>query len=245
MSSNLDTGSASLMVCNPLTRKWKLLPSILSKRTPLAISMILNSKRMSYNILVAGSLEDSNARRTTEMYDSTTRSWVHCGPLPQHEDISRSMVGYNGYYLCLPRTLRSGLLAFNLETRLWTTMKTGKIPGCSKFRHLVECGGRILVVGKSSRRYVLGLYIWSLDPKTLRWKEVGNMPHSICEEFFRSPSECFYCTAQDPFIFFSRYFCNQGLVYNTMENSWKQVVGCPLLTHPLLLPFNPGLDPVD
>lgn len=179
------------------------------------------------------------------MYDSMTGKWVHCGSLPQDEDISRTMVEYCGYYLCLTRGPGSGLLAFNLQTQLWIKMRTSKIPGYSKFRHLVECGGSILVIGKALRRYVLGLYIWCLDPKTLRWREVGKMPRAICDQFFSSPSECFYCTAQGHLIFFSRYFYNQGLVYNTVENSWQQVAGCPLLTHPLLLPFDPGLDPVD
>ncbi|MCO5553708.1 hypothetical protein L7F22_007234 [Adiantum nelumboides] len=246
LSSNLDTGSATLIVCNPLTKKWKELPSMICKRAPLVVSMIVDRKAMSYKILVAGGLEDSNLnRRMTEMYDSKTGKWVHCGPLPPDEDISRSMVEYCGYYLCLTRGPGSGLLAFNLQTQLWIKMKTGKIPGYSKFRHLVECRGSILVIGKAWRRYVLGLYIWCLDPKTLRWREVGKMPRAICDQFFSSPSECFYCTAQGHLIFFSRYFYNQGLVYNTVENSWQQVAGCPLLTHPLLLPFDPGLDPVE
>lgn len=246
LSSNLDMGTATLIVCNPLTRKWKELPSMLCKRVPLVISMVVDRKSMAYKILIAGGLEDSKLnRRTTEMYDSMTGKWVHCGSLPQDEDISRTMVEYCGYYLCLTRGPGSGLLAFNLQTQLWIKMRTSKIPGYSKFRHLVECGGSILVIGKALRRYVLGLYIWCLDPKTLRWREVGKMPRAICDQFFSSPSECFYCTAQGHLIFFSRYFYNQGLVYNTVENSWQQVAGCPLLTHPLLLPFDPGLDPVD
>lgn len=246
LSSNLDTGTATLIVCNPLTRKWKELPSMLCKRVPLVITMVVDRKAMSYKILVAGAIEDSNLNRTTtEIYNSSTGKWVHCGSLPQDEDIGRTMVEYCGYYLCLTRGPGSGLLAFNLQSQLWIKMRTSKIPGYSKFRHLVECRGSILVIGKALRRYVLGLYIWCLDPKTLKWMEVGKMPRAICDQFFSSPSECFYCTAQGHLIFFSRYFYNQGLVYNTVENSWQQVAGCPLLTHPLLLPFDPGLDPVD
>ena len=184
------------------------------------------------------------------MYDSTRGEWMSCGSLPRDEvEIGRScMVEYSGYYLCLtrgPGSGSSGLLAFNLETRAWIKMRTGRIPGYSKFRHLLQCRGSILVVGKALRRYVLGLYIWCLDPATLRWREVAKMPRLICEQFFSSASECFYCTAQGHFIFFGRYFYNRGFVYNTIENSWHQVGGCPLLTHPLLLPFSPGLDPVD
>lgn len=251
VNPNFETGYTTLLVCNPLTRRWKELPSMSYARVPFLISMAVDRKARTYKILVAGGSEFSYGdrhqlpRRSTEMYDSARGTWISCGPLPQNEEISRNMVEYYGYYLCLSRGTGSGLLAFNVQTQAWIKMRTGRIPGYSKFRHLVECGGSILIVGKALRRYVLGLYIWCLDPATLRWKEVGKMPRAISEQFFSSPSECFYCTSQGHLIFFSRYFCDQGLVYNIVENSWQQVTGCPLLTNSLVLPFDPGLDPVD
>ena len=249
LSPNFDTGYTSLIVCNPVTRKWKELPAMNYNRVPFLVSMVVDKGRMSYKVLVAGGVDDSTSlhhhRRSTEMYDSATGAWVECGLLPQGEEICRSIVEYRGYYVCLTRGPGSGLLAFNVESKEWVKMRTGKIPGFSKFRHLVECSGSILVIGKALRRYVLGLYIWCLDPGTLRWREVGRMPRAMCDRFFTSPSECFYCTAHGHLIFFCRYYYNHGLVYNTLDNSWHQVSGCPLLTHPLLLPFDPGLDPVD
>lgn len=254
VSVNFRTGYSTLLVCNPLTRRWKELPAMLYRRVPFLISMAVDRTARTYKILVAGGSEESmtasrhfvrRSVETTEMYDSATGNWILCGSLPRNEEISRSAVEFAGHHMCLSRGSGSGLLAFSLQTQVWFKVQTAKIPGYSKSRHMVKCGGSIVIVGRALRQYVLGLYIWSLDPQTMSWKEVGKMPPAICDQFFSSPGECFYCTAQGHLIFFSRYFCTQGLVYNILQNSWQQLSGCPLLTNPQLLAFDPGLDPVD
>ena len=51
LSPNFDTGYTSLLVCNPVTRKWKELPAMLNyNRVPFLVSMVVDKEKLGYKV---------------------------------------------------------------------------------------------------------------------------------------------------------------------------------------------------
>ncbi|KAJ7531409.1 hypothetical protein O6H91_14G042500 [Diphasiastrum complanatum] len=245
MAAHYVDGYSVLLVCNPLTKWWRALPPMSCRRYPFVVGMAVDARRKSYKVVVAGDYNSYANRRSTEVYDSATGIWKTCGSLPHEEEITKTMVACNAHFFCLSRGPGSGgLLAYSLQQEAWMKVRTGRMPGYSKHRHLVASKGRILIVGKALRHQVLGLYIWALDASTTKWREVGQMPQPIAEQFFRTPSECFYCASHGDFIFVSKFFCDQGLAYHLPYNTWTWVLNCPKIANPFILPFEPSFDAV-
>ncbi|XP_002984239.2 F-box/kelch-repeat protein At5g15710 [Selaginella moellendorffii] len=244
IATQYTDGYSVLLVCNPLTRCWKALPPMTTRRYPFVVALVTDRKLSAYKVIVAGDYNSFDNRRTTEVYDSVTSTWKQSGPLPREEEITKNIVACNGYLFCLSRGPGNGLLAYSLQQEIWIKVRTGRMPGYSKFRHLVECNGRIIIVGKALRRQVLGLYIWHLDPPTMKWKELAKMPQPLSEQFFRTQSECFFCSALGDQIFISRFFCDIGLLYNISHDTWQWIPDCPKIANPFILTLEPGFDAV-
>ncbi|KAL3691103.1 hypothetical protein R1sor_004754 [Riccia sorocarpa] len=225
----------TLFVCNPLTKSWRELPSMPCKQRPILVSMVTERHPFRYKVIVVSPV-------TTDIFDSVTGAWRRVGSLPRGEEISRNVAFSNGNLYCLtPRWYNCALLAYNLEQEVWEKVKTGRLPGYCQFRNLVGCKGCIVIVGKSVRQHVLSVCIWLLDPKTLKWKEIGRMPQPMSDHFLGRPSESFYCTGHGDLIFLTRDNSEMGLLFNLSQKAWVWVYDCPSLDS---FAFEPRLDAV-
>lgn len=77
----VKSGFVRLGVFNPVTRSWKKLPPLLSRRQQPVVSVFVepnyrgpNSKKY-YKVVVAGGMEYGEQVGTTEVYDSRTECW--------------------------------------------------------------------------------------------------------------------------------------------------------------------------
>lgn len=225
----------SLFICNPLTKHWRELPPMLSKQRPILVSMVVDKTTKAYKVIVAGQV-------STEVFDSSSSTWKKSGSLPRGEEISRNIAYCNGQVYCLaPRWYNCILLSYNVEQEVWARVKTGRLPGYCQFRHLVECKGHLVIVGKSVRHQILTICIWLLEQRTMKWREVGRMPQWMSDLFLRRPSESFYCSGHGDLIFLTRDNYEQGLLCDLTQKSWRWVPSCPNFD---ALAFEPRLDAV-
>lgn len=104
------------------------------------------------------------------------------------------------------------------------------MPGNVKSRQLFECKGMIGIVGKASRNQTLGLCIWFLDMKTMKWIEYGRMPPDMFDHLYKKwPCDSMYCVGHEDVIFFTRFYSPLGLIYSFSKGQWEWVPPCPLL----------------
>jgi hypothetical protein len=78
------SGAPKLIICNPLTQKTRELPAMNFPRHPVLMHLIVDTKKNSYKVIVAGSstFGTEHLSRKTEVYCSETESWQETGDLP-------------------------------------------------------------------------------------------------------------------------------------------------------------------
>ncbi|CAK9868607.1 unnamed protein product [Sphagnum jensenii] len=78
------SGAPKLIICNPLTQKTRQLPAMNFPRHPVLMHLIVDTKKNSYKVIVAGSstFGTEHLSRKTEVYCSETESWQETGDLP-------------------------------------------------------------------------------------------------------------------------------------------------------------------
>ncbi len=78
------SGAPKLIICNPLTQKTRELPAMNFPRHPVLMHLIVDTKKNSYKVIVAGSstFGTEHLCRKTEVYCSETESWQVTGNLP-------------------------------------------------------------------------------------------------------------------------------------------------------------------
>ena len=74
------TNAGVLAVCNPMTRTWRELPSMIHKRLNSLVGIYEDKRTKSYKIVVAGGTSEGGGdyECSTEVYDSLTNSWQVC-----------------------------------------------------------------------------------------------------------------------------------------------------------------------
>lgn len=71
------TNAGVLAVCNPMTRTWRELPTMIHKRLNSLVGIYEDPRTKGYKIVVAGGTSESGGdyECTTEVYDSATNLW--------------------------------------------------------------------------------------------------------------------------------------------------------------------------
>lgn len=74
------TNAGVLVVCNPMTRSWRVLPPMIHRRLNSLVGVYEDKRSKSYKIVVAGGTSESGGEYecTTEVYDSLSNSWKVC-----------------------------------------------------------------------------------------------------------------------------------------------------------------------
>ncbi|CAK9271562.1 unnamed protein product [Sphagnum jensenii] len=219
----------ALFVCNPITKLARQLPPRICKRRPRIVCMVVDRLNKAYKIIAAGGYRTDDDRWTTEVFDSVTSCWRVSGSLLQDE-LTKRPICCRGSLYCLTCGPNSGLLVFNVRDEVWSRVKTQRMPGNVKSRQLFECKGRIGIVGKASRNQTLGLCVWMLELKTMKWVEQGRMPPDMYDRLYKKwPCDSMYCAGHGDTIFFTRFFSPLGLTFSVSKNQWDWVPPFPLL----------------
>ena len=158
MCANVSSSSKhKMIVFNPLTGRWKELPPLIHPRNPVVMQIVVDSTRQSYKIIVAGSTRQDHEHlsKTTEVYDSTTGTWVAAQDMPgplfalnEHQTGAYR----NGILYCIAflegEDSKLGVVAFNVEEGKWVPHLSCPLPCPTNLNivQLVDRSGEDIVV---------------------------------------------------------------------------------------------------
>lgn len=149
-------GGSSVCVCNPVTSSWRKLPPMLGVWRDGLLGLVVDKQTCSYKVVVRSNLtpvysHGRGAVLRTEVYDSTTNLWIRTNGL--EDGITTGHAYCNGVLYFMTWETRSGVYgvyAYNIEHGSWSKVHI-PIPDFMTCPHVVECQGRLLMVGGFGR----------------------------------------------------------------------------------------------
>ena len=223
--------SGSLMICNPITKMWKVLYYKHPRKSP--ISMVYEPFSKSFKILITGSESDSFSTDTV-LYDSITDRWKKAANLPFKTELKSEAPYCDGtFYFTTSEPIH--ILAYNISTDIWLDIPAPTCPGQRLTYASVAANGRFvfLIAGLGVHGIVKSLSIWKLHKRSMEWIEVLRMPDIMCKKFL---SMCYHtykhicCISHDDYICL---FCSTSpevLLYKISRGTWHWLPECPFLS---------------
>ncbi len=212
-----------MYVCNPMTQKWRQLPPMNTWMIS-TVGMVYEEAARTFKILVCGRLEDHSM--ITEVYDSKTNSWTMGGtPSPARKYGGDASLWCDGIFYCLTFPFSTlCLLAYDLRQGAWHEVPV-RMPAPIMSPSLVECKGRLMLVGGLEEQMVFAIQIWELDSIKWEWIELERMPAELCKDFGTNmvPSKPLSCFATGDLIFFtipSSTNYMPSLMYDITHHTW-------------------------
>lgn len=147
-------GGSSVCVCNPVTSSWRKLPPMLGGWRDGLLGLVVDKQSCSYKIIVRSNLApvySHGAVLRTEVYDSATNLWIRTNGL--EDGITTGHAYCNGVLYFMTWETRSGVYgvyAYHVEQGSWSKVHV-PIPDFMTCPHVVECQGRLLMVGGFGR----------------------------------------------------------------------------------------------
>ncbi|XP_076934018.1 F-box only protein 6-like [Bidens hawaiensis] len=227
-----DNQSKNFYICNPLTNSFKELPARPKKfEAQPAAAMMLNKKSNNggygYQIMLV------TTDGKYEVYDSIINKWACLGSMPDCISVPVTLgsvrrfktVAANGLIYFL-RSDPYGIVSYDMESRVWKQYLVPQ-PPLSRDLALVECGGRIMMVGLVTKSAASCVSVWELQKMTLLWKEVDRMPNVMSLEFY-GKHVTMSCLGNSGFIMLClEYGTKRRLVtYDILKKEWLKVPNC-------------------
>ncbi len=150
-------GASSVCVCNPLTSSWRKLPPMLGGWRDGLIGLVVDRQSRAYKIIVRSNLAPIYSHGIvlrTEVYDSRTDQWMRTEGLDN--GITTGHAFCNGVLYFMTWETRSGVYgvyAYHVERGSWSKVHV-PIPDFMTCPHVVECRGRLLMVGGFGRWFL-------------------------------------------------------------------------------------------
>ena len=227
----------NLVVCNPVTRSFRELPPTLGEwAEPDLTAMAIDKHTGGYRLVLSGNRSfDSNelGYRTTEVYNSATKSWSIAGNIPANLELhSQEGALCNNALYCLARDPRQGvwntLTSFDLAAGKWAIVSQN-IPHGSRTPHVIASHDRILVVAErcdpDANCDCVILFELDLVPK--KWREVSRLPNEL---YLAIGKRVIACTVDGDFICVTG--CSSSRWYSAMyassHNKWQHVPPFPV-----------------
>ncbi|KAJ7519858.1 hypothetical protein O6H91_20G058600 [Diphasiastrum complanatum] len=230
--------SAELVVTNPVTRAWKILPTFhRSSSRPSLAALVVNKSKATYTIVAA---YDSDM--TTYVYESFTNVWTKTANMSF--DAQMRPVVCNGIMYCVHDDDITLIGAYDIEKGQWSTFKV--LSGAQlrfmenlfdpqTHSQLVESCGRLLLItsiqemdSQASAR-TGGIHVWEVRPERQRKKcnLVEKMPDNLMT-YFQDGFDVFAfhnAEHEEALLFIA---CNSPdawrtstLLYDLVEKSWE------------------------
>lgn len=243
---------AVVCVCNPLTNRWRDLPSMLYIKRVHLLGMVVDRASKSYKIVVVGTQSRLDLVSNTEVYESSTGSWEITGKA-LGAFTSHRLVYCNGLFYNLSATrgwpVTLILHAYDIEQKIWREeIRSTMLLNFQAPPSLVECQGCLLIVGRISEDNHFAkpkaIRVWELREKETgggRWIEVVSMPPALLEEFckeWQRPTH-FRCRGLGNVIYF---LSSRALMYDLSQQVWQWLPTGPGYHYDHVLPFEPRLD---
>lgn len=225
------------IVCNPISRSWRELPSPPSifKLFFVLVGILVDEDAKSFKIVRAGSklvAEDSEQFiLTTEVYDSSLRCWRKGGSILLDAPLSPWKAMSGGILYCVTSSLPYRVLAYDVKGAYWFELKA-PMPENLSLARLVDHGDQLLMVGGIGHYGVTSeIGIWKLNSTGAVWKEVGWMPRPYRNDLLNSLSRRFMCIGQGNLLYFSNKKCQGVLQHNLIAKSWQWIPLSPSIVN--------------
>ncbi|XP_024396523.1 F-box/kelch-repeat protein At5g15710 isoform X2 [Physcomitrium patens] len=221
-----------LLVCNPMTKRWKeLLPVSLDSKAPIISHMIVDEQRNSYDILFLGNAayKQPDARcRMVDLYDSVTDTWNAAEMLPA-DLILKSGAYCSGEFYCLTRHFLTGrytIVILDLTMLRWRDNNIRIPEGFENYPYIVACSGQVHLVSGSSEATdtmpMASIGIFRLDPNLSSWEKVSEYSNF---QFLRSTGAIYGCGAHGSKIYVVTYAYDMWIaVYNISTGIWEEPI---------------------
>ncbi|GFP93200.1 F-box/kelch-repeat protein at5g15710 [Phtheirospermum japonicum] len=202
--SGLDGLTFKTLICNPLTQKWRVLPSLHYNQQRQLI-MVVDRKNRSFKVIATSDIYGDKSL-PTEVYDSKADKWSIHQTMPA-VNLCSSKMALCDSRLYLETLSPLGLMMYGLETGRWEHIPA-KFPRSLLDGYLVAgARKRLFLVGR------IGLYstlqsmrIWELDHARFVWVE-------------------------DDLICFTSWNQGKGLLYDVDKKVWSWIGGCALQSY--------------
>ncbi|KAH7423487.1 hypothetical protein KP509_12G057600 [Ceratopteris richardii] len=249
-TSSLE-GRKTFTVCNPITRSWRRLPSMLNPPAFLeTVGMVIVGsygagvaangspgpphQRTLYNVVVAGNHEISDETIFTEVFDSGTL-WQATSRMPGGADPMLSGVACNGAlysWCCEP----DGLLSYDLKNHSWTLLPTSTPHSTLVSNAIISWHGRLFMLGGLNENQVTStISVWELvcapHSKDTRWVVFDTMPPALLHELLGGRT-FFMCVGCEGMVLLHLGACSENmpmLLYDIDKKSWQKLPLCPSL----------------
>ncbi|XP_047320615.1 F-box only protein 6-like [Impatiens glandulifera] len=221
-------------VGNPLTQTLKELPARSKINWPIAVvGMWMYGKSIveGYKIIcINGELGQYI------IFDSIKNTWYESGVMPAIRMLPL-------YLSFLPQAISiddclyftcsnpEGIISYNMLSGVWNHFLVPNPCVLIANRFLVECGGRIMLVGlmESEIESCVSVRIWELQKMTLLWKEFDRMPSEWCLGLNRKNTihMIMICIGNKDMIMLSFVSekMNKFVTYDVLKKEWLQVSG--------------------
>ncbi|GLJ15730.1 hypothetical protein SUGI_0258880 [Cryptomeria japonica] len=246
-------GFLCIVVCNPITKDWTVLPPMIKRRLVpfMAIQVLADQTEKGFKVIVAGDDVQPDGHTvkdlSCEVFDSRTDLWSLSGPIPPNTDLELGSATCNGNLYLLSYN-PPGAFSFNLQEGVWTKLQA-PMPRNLTMPVLVECSGRLFMVGRVVKRNPIGsVRVWELSENAMAWKEFIRMKDEVFKELYTDKGGELYFTAvgHGNFIYFSIYQSTQMLAVDIRSRLWfclprYPATGASQGKQFLCYPFTPNL----
>lgn len=222
--SGYDGLDFKILVCNPLTQTWKVLPSM-HHNQQRQLTLVVDQVDHAFKVIATGGDILGDQTLPTEVYYSRLDSWSVHQVMPA-VTLCSSKIAFCDSRLYLETLSPLGLMMYRVDMGRWE-----HIP--AKFPRSLLDG--YLVAGAKKRLFLVGriglfstlqsIRIWELDHAKTAWVEISRMPPKYFRALLRLSADRFDCFGQDNQICFTSWNQGKGLLYDVDKKAWSWIVG--------------------
>ncbi|KAH8947489.1 hypothetical protein BDL97_11G043500 [Sphagnum fallax] len=233
----------SIVVCNPLTKSWKVLPPTKNKFDEIHVAhMVLDEHTKVYQIILAG-VQHGVSDTISEIYDSVSNSWrSEDSRLPPNTELATcqrySSAVCDGILYCVAWDLGNkgaGVISYNIKSGVFNDF-VYRTPG-PQCLQVVDCDEKVFIVVNSN-------LILELQPATQTWRTVAKMPQQVLAGCSGEMFPCKCVATRDSILHFpGNNPCREIVVYSIKRGVWSSLHNYhPYYTLPIAsFPFKPTL----
>eukprot|EP00249_Psilotum_nudum_P005137 c18612_g1_i1 orf=321-1394(+) len=223
--------------CNPVTRKWRKIPSLPEGRSfvnIILLGMVTSRDLKNGKLLMLDSTDC--CRQATYLYDFVGQSWK-CSDAVEEEFFESNGVfhGENFYVVCsFPPRVR----VFNTRNSTWVSHPAPLPHGMVNPSLVPSCGRLLMLAIVDAIRQGITIQscrfqIWLLNEEAQIWEEFDCMPKTVCQNFFKSKEylDGFSCAAYDNLIYLTSYHGSPTVVFDICKRSWRWLPVCGTLAN--------------
>eukprot|EP01018_Ginkgo_biloba_P013418 Gb_26298 [translate_table: standard] len=224
-----EAGCLALFVCNPILKKWKRLPPLPEGRYDRIVysrvlNVVVDKNDGKYKVITASRDENVDVM-DVDVYDSSTDTW-RLFRLPfQGLRYTISTTICNNILYVFSGLCSQGIYFLDILEHKWGKIEAPMPQGLRDLWNIVECQGRLLMVGKTNKGIkVDAVRVWELqkDEREIAWKKMARMPTEIFDKLCPEKTSHTIVTGHGCLIYFLTTN-REAFVLDIIKTRWFNV----------------------